>query len=230
MIANAPVHRYPAPILIRGTDVAAKAVLMVLLAIITVNPEFGHVQDKAATARAITYPMLALSVPTIWYVFWRERASFPWLADLLVTLTCFTDTLGNRMDLYDRIVWFDDLMHFMNTGFLTAAVIMLTMHRSSPLGRTIERALAFGVTAAVGWEIAEYFAFLSDSNERNGAYADTLSDIFLGSFGSVLAALILYTLWHRGRLSLTAPQLESHEHLRRTPEYARRRVSSYGRS
>ena len=35
----------------------------------------------------------------------------PWLPDLLITITCFTDILGNRMDLYDTVVWFDDWMH-----------------------------------------------------------------------------------------------------------------------
>jgi hypothetical protein len=36
--------------------------------------------------------------------------------DLLITLTCFTDIMGNRMDLYDTVVWFDDWMHFSTPG------------------------------------------------------------------------------------------------------------------
>ena len=152
--------------------------------------------------------MLAFTVPAVWWVFWRDRVSFPWVADLLVTITCFTDTLGNRMNLYDTVVWFDDWMHFMNTWFLTAAVILLTLHRSATLSAVVERALAFGVTAAVGWEIAEYFAFLSKSSERRGAYADTLGDLALGSLGSVFAALVIHGLWQQGRLTSAAPQLE----------------------
>lgn len=200
--------RHPIPSLVRSLDVSAKAGLVLLLYVAVAHPEVGHMQGKAAGLRAVAYPMLAFTVPVIWFLHWRERASFPWVADLLVTITCFTDTLGNRMDLYDSVVWFDDWMHLMNAGLLTAAVIMLTMHRSSSLGAAVERALAFGVTAAVGWEIAEYFAFISKSSERGGAYADTLGDLALGSLGSIVAALTIHALWQQGRLTTAAPQLE----------------------
>src|SRR5680860_972087 len=160
MTAIAMNSRHPTPSLVRSMDVAAKGGMLVLLAFALVFPDLGHMGDKAAGLRAIAYPLLAFTVPVVWYVFWRERSSFPWLADLLVTITCFTDTLGNRVNLYDSIVWFDDWMHFMNTGFLTAGVILLTLHRMASFAATIERGLAFGVTAAVAWEIAEYFAFI----------------------------------------------------------------------
>jgi len=204
------VTRHPTPTLVRSIDVTAKAGLLILLAVALVYPDLGHVRGKAAGLRAITYPLLAFTVPVIWCVFWRKRASFPWAADLMVTIPCFTDTLGNRMNLYDSIVWFDDWMHFMNTGLLTAGVILLTMHRTSTLGPTLERALAFGVTAAVGWEIGEYYAFISKSSERAGAYADTLGDLALGSIGAVVAAFVIQTLWQRGQLTSSAPQLEPH--------------------
>lgn len=200
--------RHPIPSLVRSADVAAKAGLVVLLLVSLFFPHLGNVEDKAAGLRAFAYPVLAFTVPVVWYVFWRERASFPWVADLLVTITCFTDTLGNRLDLYDQVVWFDDLMHFMNTGLLTAAVILLTLHRSSTRGAVLERSLAFGVTSAVAWEMAEYFAFISKSSEKRGAYTDTLGDLALGSFGSVLAGLAVHGLWRRGRLASAAPQLE----------------------
>ena len=200
--------RHDAPPVVRSLDITAKAGLLVLLAIALLLPDLGHMRGKAAGLRAVTYPLLAFSVPALWYVFWRDRASFPWIADLLVTVTCFTDTLGNRMNMYDTIVWFDDWIHFMNTGLLTAGVILLTLHRTATLGATIERALAFGATVAIGWEIAEYYAFISTSSERRGAYTDTLGDLFLGTSGSVVAALVVHRLWHMGRLASAAPQLE----------------------
>lgn len=200
--------RHDAPPVVRSLDLTAKAGLVVLLLIALLFPDLGHMRGKAAGLRAVTYPMLAFAVPTLWYVFWRDRASFPWLADLLISLTCFTDTLGNRMNMYDTIVWFDDWIHFMNTGLLTAGVILLTMHRTSTLQATLERALAFGATVAIGWEIAEYYAFISTSSERRGAYTDTLGDLFLGTSGSVVAALIVHRLWRMGKLASAAPQLE----------------------
>jgi hypothetical protein len=209
-VTDLPVEvRYPTPSLARGLDIFAKGTMLLLLVMATINPEWGNLEGKGANARTVGYSVLAFSVPAIWFFFWRERASFPWVADLLVTVTCFSDTLGNRLDLYDLIWWFDDWMHLVNTGLLAAAFILLTLHRSATLGRTIERALAFGVTAALAWEIAEYFAFVSKSSERAGAYDDTLGDLALGTLGVVMAAMIVHMMWQQGRLRDTAPQLAS---------------------
>ena len=201
--------RYPTPGLVRSLDIAAKALLVLLLGTAIAYPESGNMQEKAAGLRAVAYPMLAFTVPVVWYVWWRDRTSFPWLADLLVTITCFTDVLGNRMDLYDAVVWFDDWMHFMNTGLLAAAVVLLTLPRTAGLGATLERALAFGVTAAVFWELAEYAAFISRSAERRSAYTDTLGDLALGTIGAVVAAVVIHRSWRSGGLSTTAPHLEA---------------------
>ncbi|KRF15307.1 hypothetical protein ASG90_11360 [Nocardioides sp. Soil797] len=201
--------RHETPGLVRGLDVLAKAALLLMLVVAFVDPELGNMKDKGAGARAVAYPLLAFTVPVIWSVWWKERASFPWLADLMITITCFSDILGNRMDLYDTVVWFDDWMHFFNTGVITGAVILLTMHRSSTLLATIERALAVGVTGALVWELAEYAAFLSKSWERQAAYTDTLGDLALGSVGAVVAAVLIHSLWQHGHLREAAPQLEN---------------------
>jgi hypothetical protein len=208
-MSDVAVVRHPTPGLVRNLDVTAKLLLVLLLVLALFHPDLGNMKDKGAGLRAVGYPMLAFTVPVIWHFWWRERGSFPWLADLMVTVTCFTDVLGNRMDLYDTIVWFDDWMHFMNTGLLAGAVILLTLPRSATFGATIERALAFGVTSALAWELAEYFAFISRSTERLSAYTDTLGDLALGTLGAVLAAVVIHTCWRHGRLHTAAPQLES---------------------
>ncbi|WP_182525633.1 hypothetical protein [Nocardioides dongkuii] len=200
--------RHPIPGLVAALDVAGKASLLLLLLSAMLYPELGNLEGKGATARAIGYPLLAFTIPAVWYLRWRDRASFPWLADLLVTVTCFSDTLGNRMDLYDTIRWFDDLMHLVNTGLLAAAFILLTLAHRATLGRVLERGLAFGVTAALGWEIAEYYAFLSTSGASD-RYADTLGDLTLGTLGSVAAALVVHRAWQGSYLLAAAPQLES---------------------
>ncbi|MBM9460028.1 hypothetical protein JK386_08940 [Nocardioides sp. zg-536] len=199
--------RYPTPVVVRGLDVAAKGMLVGLLLLALVDPDGSNLRDKAAEARAIGYPLASFTIPLIWLLAWKERASFPWVPDMLVTLTCFTDILGNRMDLYDQIVWFDDFMHFANTGLLAAAVILLTLHHTTPRVRLVERALAVGATGAIAWEVAEYFAFINGHAERAFAYADTLSDLGLGVAGSVFAALAIHSLWRFGQLREVAPQL-----------------------
>ncbi|MCR1781096.1 hypothetical protein KVF89_00995 [Nocardioides carbamazepini] len=208
MTDAAVVVRYPTPIVVRSADVCAKSLLVLLLVLAVIDPDSGNLRDKAAEARAVGYPLASFTIPVVWLLAWKERASFPWLPDLLVTLTCFTDILGNRMDLYDTITWFDDLMHFANTGLIAAAVILLTLHHSATRLRVVERALAVGATAAILWELAEYFAFINGHSERAFAYEDTLGDLGLGVLGSVVAALVVHHLWGRGQLRATAPQLE----------------------
>ncbi|QIK75887.1 hypothetical protein [Nocardioides piscis] len=188
------------PPLAKTANVAAKASLVVLLLLALLYPDQGNLRDKAAGMRAVGYPLVSFTLPLLWWTMWRERMSFPWLADLLITITCFTDILGNRLDLYDHVVWFDDWMHFMNTGLLAVAFILLTLPRSSGLLRTVERALAFGATSAIAWELAEYFAFISRTSARAFAYGDTLGDLALGTLGAVVGAVIVYRLWQRDRL------------------------------
>jgi hypothetical protein len=176
---------------VRSLDAGAKAGLVFLLVSALLRPDLGHLEDKAAGLRAVGYPLVAFTLPAIWMAC-RGRFAFPWLADLLITITCFTDLLGNRLDLYDTVVWFDDWMHFMNTSLLTAAVLLLTLPAGAPLSALVERSLAFGASAAVAWEIAEYFAFLSLSPERSNAYADTLGDLGLGLLGALVAAVLVH--------------------------------------
>ncbi|WP_109505701.1 hypothetical protein [Nocardioides speluncae] len=190
---------------VKTANITAKAGLVVLLAFALLFPDLGHMRDKAAGLRAVGYPLASFAVPVLWWMYWKDRISYPSIPDLLVTITCFTDVLGNRMNLYDTVEWFDDWMHFMNTGFLAAAVVLLTLPRTSTRPRVIERSLAFGATAAIAWEIAEYYAFIAGSTERQFAYTDTLSDLALGTLGALVAACVVHRLWHQGESPNRAP-------------------------
>lgn len=193
--APAPGSTRDFPALIAFLDVAAKGALLLLLLVVASDPAVGNLEGKGATARAIGYPLAAFTVPVVWWRRWRGRP-FPWRADLLVTLTCFTDTLGNRLDLYDTVVWFDDVVHLLNPALLTAAVVVLSLPRTATRAQVVERSLAFGATAALAWEVAEYYAFLalSDAVDR---YEDTLLDLSLGVLGALVAGLVV----HRSRRS-----------------------------
>ena len=199
------IERSATPAFARTANVFAKGALVLLLVLALLYPEQGNMRDKAAGMRAVGYPLISFTVPVLWWTLWRERISFPWLTDLLITITCFTDILGNRMDLYDTVVWFDDWMHFMNTGLLAAAFVLLTLPRNVGFGRVFERSLAFGASAAIAWELAEFFAFISKSSERELAYADTLGDLALGTAGAVVAAVVIHRSWRGGRLLQPAP-------------------------
>ena len=101
--------------------------------------------------RAVLYPWVAAVVPLLWWRFARERP-YPWLADLFVTLVGFTDILGNRLDLYDAVAWFDDWAHFFNGAVAVSAALLLTTHRDTAFVLMLERALALGLTMHTGTE------------------------------------------------------------------------------
>jgi hypothetical protein len=198
----------PASTALKVANLAVKLGLVLLILVALTNPDLGGVKAKAGGSRAFAYPLAMLLVPAIWWAFYRAK-SFPWLGDLLLCLPWFTDTLGNRLNLYDTLSWFDDWMHFMNWGLLTAGFLVITLPRGLPWWRALERGLAFGVPTAVLWEITEYVTFIRWSPELATAYEDTLGDLVLGSTGTVLAALLVWTFRRSG--SATVPGLWSDE-------------------
>jgi hypothetical protein len=190
--------------LVAGLNLLSKAVLVASLALVVVDPEWGNLTGKAPTARAFTYPLLAFAIP-LWWCVRRPQRPYPWLSDLLLTLTGFSDVLGNRLDLYDRVPWFDDWMHFANVTCVTAALVLVTMHRTVSSVAVLERSLALGMTAALAWEVFEYLSFVTHSSELPTAYADTVGDLVMGWCGAIAAALLVHLAWrphlptHRSR-------------------------------
>lgn len=79
-------------------DIAAKAALALFLVLALLDPDWGNMAGKAPVARAVTYPLWSLTVPAVWIMSGGRRHPFPWAPDALVTITCFTDILGNRLD------------------------------------------------------------------------------------------------------------------------------------
>jgi hypothetical protein len=155
---------------------------------------------KAMTGRAIAYPLVALLVPAVWFIYGRKRSDhYPYALDILLTLPFLIDVAGNALDLYDSIDWWDDANHFVNWGLLVAAFGQLLLRL--PVGRVaaVGLMIGFGAATAVLWEFAEYFTFIRDSPELETAYEDTLGDLALGLSGSVVAALVTAWLWPRLR-------------------------------
>ena len=179
----------------RYAALAAKVLLFVLLLSALIWPDLSGIKGKASTARLIVYPIGAMALPLWWWAYGRTRSklhkSFPWTADLLMTLPWLIDVIGNRLNLFDTVDWWDDAMHFLLWGFLTAGVLLAFAPRNLSRGLTAFVALGFGATAAVIWELGEYVAFVRNSPELQSAYTDTLGDLALGTLGALLAGLIL---------------------------------------
>ena len=191
---------------IQYAALAAKLVLFLLLFKALIWPDLAGIKGKASTARLVVYPIGAMALPLWWWASGRIR-SFPWLADLLITLPWLIDLLGNRLNLFDTIPWWDDAMHFVLWGLLTAGVLLAFAPSSLSRPLTAFVALGFGATAAVVWELGEYYAFIRHSTELQTAYTDTLGDLSLGSLGALIAGLIVHQAHKRSGLSTSRPEV-----------------------
>ena len=176
-------------------DLAVKAALIGLLLLAVVRPDLPQFEGKAMTGRALTYPLSAVVVPVGWWL-WGRRAGwrYPYGLDICLVLPFLIDVVGNALDLYDTIDWWDDFNHFLNWGILVTGFGQFLVRY--PLGRlnTASLMVGFGAVTAVLWEFAEYFTFIRNSSELDTAYTDTLGDLALGLTGSVVAAVATYAL------------------------------------
>jgi hypothetical protein len=173
-----------------AVDLAVKVATVGLLAWAVFNPDLPQFQGKAFTGRAIAYPAALLVFPICWWLLGRRRIPFPIAADILFGLPFLIDVVGNALNLYDTIDWWDDANHLVNWALHTSAVgLLLRYGQWTPTTRV---ALAFGyaVTSAVLWEFAEFVTFVPNSPEAATAYADTLFDIFNGMIGGLIGAIV----------------------------------------
>ena len=155
---------------------------------------------KAFGWRLILYPIAALIVPVAWRLSGSSQP-YPYAADMLLVAPFLVDVAGNALDLYDSIVWWDDLNHLVNWALLCGALgaaLLRTTLRPLILFAVIT---GFGAVAAILWEIGEYFAFIRGGTELATAYTDTLGDEFLGLTGGALAALAVVLVARRRQRS-----------------------------
>jgi hypothetical protein len=151
---------------------------------------------KAFGWRLVGYTAAALLVPAIWALRGR-RSRYPYAIDTLFVLPFLIDTIGNALDLYDTVDWWDDANHFVNWAILTGAVAVGLAHVIDRRWELFWLIVGFGATTAILWEIGEYFAFIRHSSELKTAYTDTLGDLTLGLGGSTLTAAIAVVLRSR---------------------------------
>jgi hypothetical protein len=172
-----------------------KAALVGLLLLAVLQPDLPQFEGKAMTGRALTYPLAAVIVPVGWWLWLRRRGwSYPYALDICLVLPFLIDVIGNALDLYDSIDWWDDFNHFLNWGILVTACGQFLIR--FPLGRVTTAAvmIGFGAVTAILWEFAEYVTFIRGGPEEKTAYTDTLGDLAGGLAGSTVAAVLTVTL------------------------------------
>jgi hypothetical protein len=178
-------------------DVVVKLSLIVLLAFGAFSG-LERFAGKAFGWRLLGYSIAAFLVPAIWGARGR-RGRYPYAADILFVLPFLIDTIGNALDLYDTIDWWDDANHFVNWALLSAALATVLLRTHVGRAELFSLVVGFGATTAILWEIGEYFAFIRNSPERATAYTDTLGDLTLGLSGSTFTAALATLALTRAR-------------------------------
>jgi hypothetical protein len=173
-----------------AADVAIKVTTVALLLFALARPDLPQFVGKAFQGRAIAYPVALLILPIGWRVVGRGRA-YPVAADILIGLPFLIDVVGNALDLYDSVDWWDDANHLVN-WFLHTAAVGLLLRRGAWGPRTrVALAIGWAATTAILWELAEYLLFIRRSMELATAYPDTIGDLTLGLLGGTIAAVLV---------------------------------------
>jgi hypothetical protein len=180
-------------------------------------PQF---EGKGFGARLVFYPALMLLVPAAWWGHFRMRARLgrrsgeavaatgavsaagaaPWAGFALLMTPFLVDVTGNTLDLYDRVVWWDDANHLVNWFLLCLGLgLVLLPGVIAPQWVLAGLVTGGGALLAILWELGEWYTFIRHGTELATAYEDTLGDEILGTTGSALAAAVLLRLRLRGR-------------------------------
>lgn len=163
------------------------------LAVAEWAPGIDRFADKAFGARLIAYPLLMVLAPAIWWLVHRRREPrpAPYGAFTLVMLPFLIDVTGNSLDLYDSLVWWDDLNHFANWLLLLTGLGLLLCEQVQPPWAVVVLVCGLGAILAIGWEVGEWWTFIRHGTELDTAYEDTLGDEVLGTLGALGAGLLV---------------------------------------
>jgi hypothetical protein len=180
-------------------------------------PQF---EGKGFGARLVFYPALMLLVPAAWWGHCRVRprlgrrsgeavaatgavsaaGAAPWAGFALLMTPFLVDVTGNTLDLYDRVVWWDDANHLVNWFLLCLGLgLVLLPGVVAPPWVLAGLVTGGGALLAILWELGEWYTFIRHGTELATAYEDTLGDEILGTTGAALAAAVLLRLRLRGR-------------------------------
>ena len=172
--------------------VAVFVLTLAQLAFAALVPGIERFADKAFGARLLAYAVLMSVVPVVWLLLERRRASRrppPYGAFTLVMLPFLVDVTGNSFDLYDSVVFWDDLNHFVNWALLCSGLGAIWLVGIRPLWAVTLAVTGLGAVLAIGWELGEWWTFIRHGTELDTAYEDTLGDLTLGTLGALVAGL-----------------------------------------
>jgi hypothetical protein len=165
---------------------AVKAALVVALLLPALNPDWQQYEDKGMHWRVLVFPLVGLILPLLWLRTARQTP-YPYLADGLVVLVPLTDVLWNTLDAYDRVWWWDDLNHLVNSIVIATALGLWLRRYAFDSVAGFSLVFGIGMALAVAWELAEYASWAAGASEPQ-THGDTIGDLTLAVVGTALAA------------------------------------------
>ena len=175
--------------LIPALNIAAKLLLAGLLYYGMTHLELDRFAGKAMGARAALYPVSIIVIPIGWALRGR-RPPYPHLADLFLPSPFIIDVAGNALDLYNTVVWFDDVAHAVTFMLLVLAVGSLILRLDLEPWIAACLAIGFGAVSHILWEIIEFAAMWIGSPGLQLTYEDTIGDLAMSLCGTIIAGLI----------------------------------------
>jgi uncharacterized membrane protein YjdF len=114
----------------------------------------------------------------------------------IISLAMTVDVLGTAGHMYDRIDFYDKIVHFMGTAAVTAVVHDICVYRGWGRVRLQPHMLAvaaalIGISVGAVWEVYEEFGDAIFATARNGGFSDTAHDLLFDALGAISAAVIL---------------------------------------
>lgn len=161
---------------------------------------------------SISFPWLGLFFTTggAWFIleliFSYTQITNPAISSTLMlaaVLGIYADAVGNIFHLFDKVGWYDQLLHFFAGGIITSSIIFLILKTLEHQGKIKIGiyGLAFfawmtTVFLGVLYELGEYAAdYFTGSNSLVSAF-DTANDLLLDTLGSLfivgICAIYLY--------------------------------------
>lgn len=159
----------------------------------TIYAQNAHVTYLIALLSSLAGVYVWLSLCTAVYV----SRTIPWI---VVIFTVIAIGLGEILNFYERIEWFDAVLHFTSAIFLGGlSYLILLVYRNARRIRISTRfmfilATSIAVSLAVYWEIFEFTVDTLLDKNMQPSLGDTMHDLMLGSVGSLIGVWTIHWL------------------------------------
>ena len=174
------------------------------------------VQARFGLAGLVGLIMIATLSP-IWLSRWLE-IHLPPEAELLAIVFLYSSLfLGELGDFYERIPWWDTLLHT-SSGFLMgllAYILVFVLNKSPRSSLNLSPpfvalfTICFAVATGGVWEIFEYgMDQIFDLNMQKDGLHDTMEDMIVNFIGATVFGLIGYLQFRLDKDSIIAPLIE----------------------